>query len=244
MISGVVFDLGSTLIRFNGSWPEAFERACMTMVDFMQSQGLNFDREDFLQAFLQEMAARDKQQQVDHIEQTTSVIFRQVMSQFGYSKLSTESVRKAMEKLFAVMETYWQPMPGVHRVLNRLQDEGYRLGLISNAGDAADVYKLIYNARLGGYFDPVVISAEVGFRKPDRRIYEVLLQAWGLPPQNLVMIGDRLEQDILGAQIAGMHQIWLTTEKKIDRDFSGEDEIVPEIVAEKLEWLPRLIRQI
>lgn len=244
MISGVVFDLGSTLIRFNGSWPEAFERACVTMADFMQSQGLSFDREAFLQAFLQEMEARDKQQQVDHIEQTTSAIFRQVMSQFGYSKLSPELVRKAMKKLFTVMETYWQPMPGVHRVLNRLRDEGYRLGLISNAGDAADVYKLIYNARLGGYFDPVVISAEVGFRKPDRRIYEVLLQAWGLPPQNLVMIGDRLEQDILGAQMAGMHQIWLIAEKKLDRDFSGEDEIVPEIVAEKLEWLPRLIRQI
>jgi len=67
----------------------------------------------------------------------------------------------------------------------------------------------IEGAGLGGYFDSITISGEVGVGKPDARIFETALDALAVHPGTALMVGNSLKRDIAGAQGAGVRAIWL-----------------------------------
>ncbi|MBI4770749.1 MAG: HAD family hydrolase [Chloroflexi bacterium] len=135
-------------------------------------------------------------------------------------------------------------MPDLHSTLGELRRRGYRLGLVSNASDYANVGRLLDKAGIRAYFDPVLVSAAVGVRKPNPHIFELALQAWGLPPAQVVMIGDTLGADILGAHNAGMRGIWVTMQADTPANRAHEDTILPEATAGGLAELPELIERL
>ncbi|MBL8057596.1 MAG: HAD family hydrolase, partial [Anaerolineales bacterium] len=113
---------------------------------------------------------------------------------------------------------------------------------ISNAGDAANVQRLIDQAGLRPYFDPIVISAAVGLRKPNPQIFARVLAAWGRPAAECVMVGDTLGADILGAQLAGLRHVWLTAHADHPANRAHRGNIVPEAEAASLPDLLPLLR--
>ena len=84
----------------------------------------------------------------------------------------------------------------------------YRLAVLTNGAPAQQREKL-YGAGLAAYFETVVVSGEVGVGKPDPRVFGAALAALDVAPSATVMVGDSIERDILGAQAAGLHAIWL-----------------------------------
>jgi HAD superfamily hydrolase (TIGR01509 family) len=126
-------------------------------------------------------------------------------------------------------------------VLQTLRRQGLRLGLLSNAGDAENVDRLIDRAELRGFFDPIVVSAAIGIRKPDRRAFTPILEAWRVHPSEVVMVGDTLGEDILGAQSCGLHQIWVRTYAEPQSVAAFEGLVRPEITAGSLSEVPEAI---
>lgn len=59
------------------------------------------------------------------------------------------------------------------------------------------------------YIDLVIASAEEGVSKPDKRIFEIALERSNCKPENAVMIGDRIDNDIVPAKQLGMKTIWV-----------------------------------
>lgn len=55
----------------------------------------------------------------------------------------------------------------------------------------------------------VIVSAEEGIAKPDSKIFEIALQRARCNPNQAVMIGDRIDNDIIPAKKIGMHTIWM-----------------------------------
>ena len=84
----------------------------------------------------------------------------------------------------------------------------YRLGLLTNGAPDLQREK-IAGAALAEYFDAIVVSGEVGFGKPDGRIYQAMLSRLGAAAQETVMIGDGLHTDVQGARAAGMKTVWV-----------------------------------
>jgi len=238
-IRGVIFDLGSTLIRFDGDWPILLQESLDFLSDQLQEDGLDFDRSDFRSAFERALEAYDYQRQSNQLERSTASLLQETLSTFGCEEISPDILGRGLKRFYSVSETHWQPMPALHTVLDELQKEGRMLGLISNAGDAENVQRLIDKVEIRDYFDPIIISAAIGIRKPDPRLFEMVLEQWRVAPDSIVMIGDRLEADILGAQNTGIHQIWLKPEAEI----SPATQIIPEKVAGKLVDIPGLIRE-
>ena len=62
---------------------------------------------------------------------------------------------------------------------------------------------------LSQYLDLVIASAEEGTEKPDLRIFELALKRANCLPENAVMIGDRLDNDIIPAKKTGLKTIWI-----------------------------------
>ncbi len=239
-IKGIIFDLGSTLIRFTGDWSEIGRRSLAALADELERRGLRLRREPFLRDLDRALHAYYQRRDEDYIEHTTASILCKVLASHGVDRPGDEFIRPALEAMYAVSEQAWEPMPGLHEVLQALRDSGRRLGMISNAGDSHNVQRLIDKVGIRPYFDPILISAQEGIRKPHPELFARVLAAWQLPPERVVMVGDLLEADILGAQQAGIHQIWLKEAATIPESSS----IIPETEAESLRQVPDIIRQL
>lgn len=100
------------------------------------------------------------------------------------------------------------PDPALLAMLARLGAR-YPLAVVSNGTGRAQRRKLDKLA-LGTQFDPVLISEEVGFKKPAREIFDRLLDAWRVPPETILFVGDHPEADVLAARAVGMTPVWIS----------------------------------
>ena len=100
----------------------------------------------------------------------------------------------------------------------------YPLVLVSNFyGNIATVLK---EFKLDGIFDTIIESAVVGVRKPDPQIFTLGVEALGMQPDEVVVVGDSMDKDIIPAAKAGCHTIWFKgegwTNDPIDKSPAGK----------------------
>ena len=83
----------------------------------------------------------------------------------------------------------------------------YKIGVIAN--QSLGTSERLENLGVRKYLDLIIASAEEGVSKPDRRIFEIALERSSCKPENAVMIGDRIDNDIVPAKQLGMKTIWV-----------------------------------
>lgn len=104
------------------------------------------------------------------------------------------------------------------RVLEKLQGRGWAMGLVSNMHLRADLMHADLAALgLDRFLSATVFSSELGWRKPDARIFAAALQRLGVRAEEAVFVGDRLRDDIAGARAVGMRTV-------LTREFRDEIE--------------------
>jgi len=106
-----------------------------------------------------------------------------------------------------VRRSDWGVDPAALRTLDALAAH-YRLALVTNGAPKVQREK-VEAAGMRSHFAAVLISAEIGIGKPDRRIFDAALEAIGTSARDAVMVGDSVERDIVGARGAGLRTIWL-----------------------------------
>lgn len=243
MLHGVIFDLGSTLIYSDDDhrWGRILPRMRRDLWDHIVALGYRLDPQAFLNRFDENFRAFDEQRQASFVEYTIAFVLNRTLSELEAPPLDGPALAGALQAYYAYSEARWQLMPGAHEALERLRGSGLRVGLLSNAGDAGNIERLIDRFDLRRHLDPIVVSASVGLRKPNPRAFEHVLNAWGLPASSVVMVGDTLGADILGAQLLGMRHIWLTAHADHPANVAHRDTIVPEASAEDLRQAADLI---
>ena len=125
-------------------------------------------------------------------------------------------------------------LPGAHSTLDLLRSKGYRLALLTNGDGETQRYK-IERFDLGRYFDTILIEGELGFGKPDLRMYRLALSTLGLKPEQTCMIGDNLNWDVEAPQELGIRAIW------IDRKGTGlpiGSNVVPHRIIRNISEVP------
>jgi len=86
----------------------------------------------------------------------------------------------------------------------------YPMVLVSNFyGNIATVLK---EFKLDGIFDTIIESAVVGVRKPDPQIFTLGVEALGMQPDEVLVVGDSMDKDIIPASKAGCHTVWFKGE--------------------------------
>ncbi len=104
-------------------------------------------------------------------------------------------------------------IPGALRTLSTLLKQGIALGLITNGDSDIQRYK-INRFALGGYFKEILIEGEIGYGKPDSRIFELAISKFDTLPGRMLMVGDNLKWDVAGPQSVGMRGIWFDVRRK------------------------------
>ena len=98
-------------------------------------------------------------------------------------------------------------LEGVPETLETLRSRGIGLALVTN-GDSEGQHAKIERFGLAGYFDAIFVEGDLGFGKPDPRVFNLALEALGAVPGLTWCVGDNLVWDVGGAQGVGIHGIW------------------------------------
>jgi FMN phosphatase YigB (HAD superfamily) len=121
----------------------------------------------------------------------------------GVVGVSADAVRRAMS---LPAKTFMQPLPGVGRLLKTIRELGLGCVIVSNAiwRTQADYWDDLRMFGLGDLVDAVVSSVDTLWRKPNRRFYEIALQAAAAPADACLMVGNSEAKDIVPAVASGM----------------------------------------
>ncbi len=240
----ILFDLGFTLINFEGDFHKAMNDSYLALADSLIKSGCQINKQEFANKFNQVISAYYRSRAVDLIERPVEESLQKTLASFNVNHLTETILQDAVKAMYTYTESWWKIEPDTHDTLTKLKKMGYRLGLISNASNSPDLNRLVDNHDLRKFFEIVVISADEGIRKPDPAIFKNTLTRMGVKPENAVMVGDTLPADILGAQQIGMKSIWIA--RRADRSENNEvlGKIKPDYTIHDLSSLVDLIPQI
>jgi len=241
-IDVIFFDLGSTLIYFDGYLPDVMELAYHELAASLSESAQTLNRDAFLSEFLSRLDAYHLERESELIEYTTEQVLRDVLERHGITKLSPTELHQHLERMYSVTQACWKVELDTYPTLQILKQAGYRMGIISNAGDDWDVQVLIEKAGIRPFLEYISTSAAAGIRKPHPRIFQMAFEAMGVTPARTIMVGDTLGADILGSKNLGMHNVWIT--RRVNRSDTRAHEaiILPDQTIDKLSELPDLLK--
>ena len=242
-LKGLLFDLGTTLLYFNGTWPEVFAKSDKELSTHLRSEGFDLDP-TFMTAFRARLDAYYIQREAEFIEHTSAYILKTLLGDYGYPDVSEDILRPALKEMYAVSQKYWIPEEDARPTLEKLRQAGYQLGILSNASDDADVQTLVDKANIRDLIDFAISSAACGIRKPNPSIFEIAIKNWGFENSEVAIIGDTLGADILGGKNAGIFNIWITRRADNPGNRDHANTIIPDASIETLAQLPALLEKI
>ncbi|MAT42637.1 MAG: hypothetical protein CL609_09870 [Anaerolineaceae bacterium] len=205
----ILFDLGDTLIYFDGKWEKMLIQSNLALFHSLIEQGIQVEKIAFLTAFSKQMQWYYKQREITYIEYTSIEMLKITLEKLGVGKISDSTIETALVEMYRVSQNHWFLEKDAYEILTWLTSQGYRLGLITNASDTIDVNTLLSKYQLNQYFEKIIISAAYGLRKPHPAIFNEAIQYFEYPQESYLMVGDKLANDVLGAQNAGIHSAWI-----------------------------------
>lgn len=234
----VLFDLGSTLLYFDAEPADVYPEMNHALARSLTRQGIALDTGSFIEEFSIRALAAEKIGEQDWIEIPTFDIVRDLLVDCGFPQVAEEVIRQSLGEFYAVSQAHWLLEADAIPLIEQLRRSGMRLGIITNDSDAADAYRLLEIHHLKPYFEGIWISAEIGFCKPHPLLFQKALEFFKVPARQAVMVGDRLDTDIHGAQNAGLHSVWITRRSSQVYNKTLLDQIVPEAEIASLAELP------
>ena len=151
---------------------------------------------------------------------------------FTFRQTLETKLRLQQEYLKVENEKYWQTIlddlyertktmtAQSREVLLQLKDHGLPMVLVSNF--YGNMHTVLHEFGFDGLFHKVIESAVVGIRKPDPRIFLLGVEALGLKPEEVTVVGDSLDKDIIPAHEAGCQTIWLRGEGWTSASHNGD----------------------
>lgn len=240
-LRAVIFDLGGTLIDWP-DWDEDIARRWALSYDYLTSHCPPKSWPE-REAYVRAMREAEKYHWQQVAERQTSMTPDALVNE-GFRRLPWPASR---EEIMTVLDGYAQAVngwaiifPDTVQTLSTLRHRGYRLGLLSNTWWAAAWHDAdLATHGLTALLDTVVYTSDLPHSKPHFSAFLTVTARLGVDPTECVMVGDRIVDDISGAQAVGMRAVW----KKTTYPWPKPEHIIPTAVIEHLSELLPLLEQ-
>lgn len=166
----------------------------------------------FIDRFLHIREENRKRADASGDEIPACVSLRQALASFGRPPLDGEEESLALQRFFSAEEDLLREIPGAGATLRRLSDRGVDLALLSNATDGAYIRRAVARFGWDGLFRPLVVSSDIGVRKPRVEAFRAVLGTWGHAADEIAIVGDSLRHDVGGGGPLGLrtfHFTWI-----------------------------------
>ncbi len=214
MICVVLFDLVGTLIEEQSNILNTkqgyYEIQVRAIHQSLEKDGIIVDWSLFRDQYTQIRTKQKERSEKTLREYDMRKRIADVLHFFDYEVLFTSDiVRRAVD---AYMDVYVDSLridQASYGVLKELSVK-YKMGLVTNFAYSPGAHEILDRFALRAFFETVVISGEIGWKKPSRRIFEFALSQLSVKPEETVFIGDDYEADIAGAKRTGMKTVYIS----------------------------------
>ena len=215
--AAVLFDLFDTLVRFDRERMPTIQINGQTVRStaghlhaLLAAHAPQIGLETCYEALVASWREAERLRAIDDREVPAPVRFEHF---FGYLGLDAAALPPGLTQ--ALIDAHRHELgraaefPAHHGPLLRKLAERYRLAVVSNFDYTPTALDILERAGVVDLFETIVVSDEVGWRKPRRDIFDAALGRLGVGAQESLFVGDRADMDVLGAQQIGMDAAWI-----------------------------------
>jgi putative hydrolase of the HAD superfamily len=203
VLRAVLFDWGGTLM--DDEWDDAIALeghtaglAALEREDLPDAEA--FTR--FLVEHESELFGYGREDEVDVVRVIAESFERQGVD------LTDDDVRLFLRTTHEVWSSHWMLGASTHALLEALRARGLKLALVSNTASPEWLLRPVLERQgVSERVDVIVLSSEVGKRKPHPAIFQRALSELGVAPDEALFVGDRLDADIYGASRLGIKTV-------------------------------------
>jgi len=215
-VHAVAFDVNGTLVDIRTE--DGAEQIFRSAAHFLTYQGIHLHRQEIRDLYFEIMQEQQAASPEEHPEFDAVGIWRTVIERrmTPYARaLPADKVRQMPQFLAemarGIARHRLRLYPYVREVLDLLRPR-YRLAVVTD-GQAAYARGELDKVGLIDYFDPIVVSGEHGYRKPDRRLFQVALDGLEVAAENALYVGNDMYRDVFGAREAGMRTVLVDSDQ-------------------------------
>ena len=208
-IKVIFFDIDNTLYDSTLQVGMARENAVKAMIE----AGLDFS---------EEQAMDELKKIVSKYGSNYALHYNKLVQKFG-SREDQHIIAAGIVAYHNTKLAYLAPFPETVPTLLKLRDLGYKLGIITD-GKAIKQWEKLIRLGIQHFFDVVVISEDVDKEKPSEKIFNFALKKIRCEANEAMMIGDRLDKDISGANKVGMVTVKISKGKYYDQKPKTKEE--------------------
>lgn len=241
MIKGLLFDINGTVtdILTNESYDDIYR----VLGNFLDYQGISLSPDELRRLYFDLNKQQRKGSAEEFPEFDVEKIFKEIVRRYGtgFTHSLPKERRKALPAMLAdvfraASRFKLQLYPDVLEVLEKLR-ESYRLAAVSD-GQSLWALPELRSVGLDGFFDPVIISSDFGYRKPDVRLFEAALMGMNLAPSEVLFVGNDMYRDVYGASRLGIRSVFFKSNQGDHRKSGAE----PDYIIYNFSELPEAIR--
>ncbi|MCD6467580.1 MAG: TIGR02253 family HAD-type hydrolase [Methanomicrobia archaeon] len=212
MIKSVVFDLDDTLYNSTALSESARKSALKAMVN----EGLDIDLKKGYEDLMR-IVKRYGSNYSEHFNR----FLEEKLGYVDYKFLASGVIAYHNTK-FAYIRPFDDTVPTLIKLVKRKK----KLGIVTN-GVPVKQWEKILRLGLEHFFEFVIISSEVKYEKPSPKIYEIALEKLDLPPEEALMVDNKIE-DLKGAKNVGMKTVLIARVK--DAEYAPKIKKLSEIL--------------
>jgi FMN phosphatase YigB (HAD superfamily) len=215
--AAILFDLFDTLVRFDRErMPEiqvngkTVRSSAGALHALLRVHAPEIGLEQCYEALIASWREAERLRAIDHREVPAPVRFAHFFRRLGLDEATlppglTQALIDAHRGALGRAADF----PAHHGPLLRSLAARYRLAVVSNFDYTPTALDILERAGVTGLFGAIVVSDEVGWRKPRREIFDAALGRLGVRPEEALFVGDRADMDVLGARRIGMDAAWV-----------------------------------
>ena len=236
-IRALIFDVNGTLIDIETD--EGLEEIYRAIAHFLTYQGIFLHRGEVRDLYFQIMQQQRERSTEIFAEFDVVEVWREFLQNKASDYIhSLPSEKREHLPLFlaelhrGIARKRLRPYPQVQETLDQLRSQ-YHMAVVS---DAQSVYAVpeLHAVCLLHYFNPIIVSGDFGYRKPDPRLFQMALDTLQVRPEQALFFGNDLYHDIFGAQQVGMKAIFVST----NQGNTSSQSISPDYTICRFEELP------
>jgi len=233
----IILDYIGTLVDVHAY---SMEVSMVKLHHALVQSGFKTDTSAFLCAYKK---SHEKYREVRYkklVEITNATWVSEALNELGYNvKVDDPDLKLALNIFFKDYIETLKLRLYAKTLLRKLQGY-YRVGLVSNFTYSPVVYTSLRKLGISGFFDAIVVSHDVGWRKPHRRIFTEVLERLHVNAEEAVFVGDSPMEDVEGAQEAGMKSIFVASQFYSIKDLQNS-KAVPSAVCKNLKEVYRCL---
>ncbi len=226
---GLIFDINGTLTDILTN--EYDDNLYRTLSNFLDYQGITMKPEEIRDSFF-ELNKRQRRENAEPFPEIDVIaIFREMLESNASGSvrvLPREKQRmlpRTLTEVFRAASRFKLELyPDVLPVLTSLRPL-YRMGAVSD-GQSLWAFPELRSVGLTDFFETVIVSSDLGYRKPDPRIFELALSKMGLSPAETLFIGNDMYRDVFGAHETGMKTVFFRSNQGEQRSMGAEADYI------------------